>query len=182
MAVSKRSAFVATVSKLLDEDDRVVLLLGDISVYAFREAKEKHPGRVLNLGVCEQGSIGFAAGLAMAGFFPIYHTIESFLTRRAFEQLYLDFGIQRLPGLFIGVGGARDYAKLGPTHQSAHGLKLMGEIPGMHVKDPPNTEMLEFWIEGMVRNRELGYIRIEESKTPDLVRSLLEGVDVTSAH
>src|SRR5262245_59166344 len=123
--MSLRSAFIQTVSHLMDGDDNLVLLLGDISVYAFRDVFEKHPTRCYNIGICEQASISLAAGLAIEGFYPIYHTIDAFMMRRAYEQLRLDFGEQRLPGLFVSVGGSMDYAALGPTHQCAESVSMM---------------------------------------------------------
>lgn len=159
-----RSAFVATVSRLLDEDESVVLLLGDISVYAFREAFERHPKRCINIGVCEQASVGIAAGLAASGLYPIYHTISSFLVRRAYEFIYLDFGTQRLPGLFVGVGGANEYAKLGPTHLVPEERHLMHRVPRMSFLAPDDEEEVERDVRSAVHHRALTYISLEESR------------------
>ena len=86
---TQRQQFVNTVSRLLAEDEKVVLLLGDISSFAFRDAMARFPERVLNVGTCEQASVGMAAGLALEGLYPIYHTIDPFLVRRAYEQVFL---------------------------------------------------------------------------------------------
>lgn len=157
-----RSAFVATVTRLLDEDESVVLMLGDISVYAFREAFARHPTRCFNMGVCEQASVGMAAGLAASGLYPIYHTISSFLCRRAYEQIYLDFGVQRLPGLFVGVGGAHEYVKLGPTHCAEDERTLMKCVHGMAYLASDDEEEVERDLRSAVYHRALAYIRLEE--------------------
>lgn len=157
-----RPAFIASMERLLDWDDEVVLVLGDISSWAFRHAAAKHPKRVLNLGVTEQGSVSFCAGLAMSGMFPVFHTIDSFL-RRCYEQVYLDFGIQKVPGLFITVGGSADYAKLGPTHMAGELPLLMAQVPGMHIRMPVTPGTVDLAICNAARCRQLAYIRLEES-------------------
>jgi transketolase len=161
--MTKRAAFTRTMSRILDEDESTVLLLGDIGVYGFRDAATKHPARCLNIGICEQASVGVAAGLAMSGMYPVFSTISSFLLRRAYEFLYLDFGIQRLAGLFVGVGGRNEYAKLGPTHLCPEDSKLSGLIPGMKFYAPVDDGDVERVIAHAITNRELAYVRLEET-------------------
>ena len=156
--MTKRAAFAKTITRLLGEDEHLILLLGDIGVYSFRD----HPTRCSNIGISEQASVGVAAGLAMGGYYPIFSTIESFLLRRAYEFLRLDFGEQRLPGLFVGIGGAREYAKLGPTHLCPEGKVLVHHIPDMRFYSPEDDEDTAETLAGVIRRRELAYIRLEE--------------------
>ena len=158
-----RSQFSKTVSALLDEEPKLVVLLGDIGVYAMRDAMAKHPTRCLNIGICELASVDFAAGLAMSGFIPLFHTIDSFMVRRAYEAIYIGFGLQRLPGIFVSVGGSSDYAKLGPTHQCKESPALMAQIPGMQIGLPFKKEHIMVWLRRAVKDGGLHYIRIEES-------------------
>ena len=48
-------------------------------------------------GVSEQYLIGFAAGLALEGYRPFVNTIGSFLTKRCYEQIYVDLCLHNLP-------------------------------------------------------------------------------------
>ena len=82
-----RNVFVDEVSKLLRQDEKTVLLLGDIGVYGFREVFQEFPNRVHNVGILEQSMISMAGGLASEGLFPIVHTIAPFMTLRALEQI-----------------------------------------------------------------------------------------------
>lgn len=167
-----RAAFVRTVTKLLDENPKVVLLLGDISVHAFKEARDKHPLRVLNVGINEQAMVGMAAGLARAGMYPIVHTIAPFLVERAFEQLKIDFGYQGLAGCFVSVGASYDYATMGCSHHCPGDVALMLTIPGMKSWVPSNTE----GVDAMLRNApyEIGpvYIRLSDDVASDRGRSI----------
>lgn len=131
-----RQQFVATVEDLLVKDPRLVLLLGDIGVFGFRNAFAKFPGRVVNIGILEQATVSFAAGLAREGFIPIFHSIAPFVVERAFEQLKVDFGYQRLPGCFVSVGASFDYASLGCTHHCPGDVALMQQVPGMRIVAP----------------------------------------------
>ncbi len=163
-----RAQFVKTITTLMEKDDKIVLLLGDIGVYGFRDAFQRWPARCINMGVCEQASVSFAAGLAMAGLYPVYHTIDAFLVRRAYEQVYLDFGVQKLPGLFVTVGGARDYEKLGPTHMCAEGLDMMRHVPEMVCAFPASDDDLDASLRSAVQTRWLAYVPIQERPMHDI--------------
>ncbi len=128
---------------LMEKDPRIVVLLGDISVHSFKEAFEKYPTRVYNIGICEQSMVGMAAGLAMAGFIPIVHTIEPFLVDRAFEQIKIDFGYQQLKGNIVGVDVSETASNLGYTHQCPYALSHMKDVQGMKVFAPGTPDVFD---------------------------------------
>lgn len=157
-----RKQFTASVEKILDERENVVLLLGDIGVHAFRKSFERHPERCYNIGTAEQTMVGMAAGLAKEGFYPIVHSIAPFLVRRAYEQICIDFGAQKLPGLFITVGADNDYPSLGPTHRCPEDLTLMECVPGMKVFAPQDEMEVDAAICASVARHDLGYVRLRK--------------------
>lgn len=158
--MSQRETFVATLTHLLETEPKVVLLLGDISTFAFRHAMEKFPDRCLNLGITECASVGFAAGLAREGYYPFYHSIDAFAVRRAYEFWYLDFGISALKGCCITVGHDSDYASLGPTHEGRFCDALMWTVPGMMVYEPYSDSQAEHMIRQSHSQKMLSYIRL----------------------
>jgi len=135
-----RKQFAKSVMEIMDKDERVVVLLGDIGVHAFKEVFEKYPKRCYNVGILEQSMVGMAAGLAMAGFIPIVHTIEPFLVDRAFEQIKIDFGYQELKGNIVGVDVSNTAPNLGYTHQCPYALSHMRDVQGMSVFEPVDAE------------------------------------------
>ena len=141
------------------EHPKLVLILGDISVHAFRRAFERFPDRCFNVGVCEQTMVGAAAGFAKEGFLPVVHTIASFLVRRAYEQIYVDFGLQELAGIFVTVGAGGSYAALGPTHSCGEDIRLMDQVPGM-VTEIASRPYVEKYLREAVGHRQLTYIRL----------------------
>lgn len=131
-----RQQFPRTVLKILEQDARMRVLLGDIGVYGFRDVFERFPDNIFNIGILEQSTIGVAAGFAIAGEIPVVHTIAPFLVERAYEQLKIDFGYQKLGGNFVSVGGSYDYAGLGCTHHCPADLSLLLNVPGFELVVP----------------------------------------------
>lgn len=155
-----RNQFPQSVKNIMDKDDRVVVILGDIGVHAFREVFEKYPKRCYNMGICEQSMVGMAAGLAMAGFIPIVHTIEPFLVDRAFEQIKDDFGYQELTGTFVGVDVSDTSPNLGYTHQCPYALEHMSHIKGIEVFEPSTALEFDSYLQDNY-DKGLNYFRIK---------------------
>lgn len=154
-----RKQFPKTVLAIMDRDERVVVLLGDIGVFAFKDVFDKYPTRCYNIGILEQTMVGMAAGLAMAGLIPIVHTIEPFLVDRAFEQIKDDFGYQNLIGTIVGVDVSKTASNLGYTHQCPYAISHMDDVPNMNTFEPKNPEQLH-WTLVNNYDKTLNYIRI----------------------
>lgn len=157
-----RKQFVKTVTDIMEKDARVILILGDIGVYGFREAFNRFPNRVYNIGILEQASVGLAAGLAIEGFIPIFHTIAPFIVERALEQLKVDFGYQGLGGNFVSVGASYDYASLGCTHHCPGDIQILKTIPNSQIFVPGHPEEFDNHFRTNYANGKLNYYRLSE--------------------
>ena len=155
-----RAQFPKTVLEIMDKDDRVVVLLGDIGVHAFREVFKKYPKRCYNVGILEQSMVGMAAGLAMSGMIPIVHTIEPFLVDRAFEQIKDDFGYQGLIGTIVGVDVSKTAPNLGYTHQCPYAIEHMNDVQGMNTWIPLTPDDLDKVLKNNYSDK-LNYIQIQ---------------------
>lgn len=154
-----RQQFSKTVMDIMDRDDKVVVLLGDIGVFAFKDVMEKYPTRCYNIGILEQTMVSMGAGLAMAGFIPILHTISPFLVARAYEQIRDDFGFQELKGTFVGVDVYTTSPNLGLTHSCLEDTALMSYIPNMKTFTPQSAEEFDSLLKENYKNS-LNYFRI----------------------
>lgn len=154
-----RKQFPKTVMDIMDKDDRVVVLLGDIGVFVFKDIFEKYPTRIYNIGILEQSMVGMAAGLAMAGFIPIVHTISPFLVARAYEQIRDDFGFQNLKGTFVGVDVYTTSPNLGLTHSCPEDIDLMNHVQGMQTFTPQSAEEFDLLLKENYAEH-LNYFRI----------------------
>jgi len=162
--MNQRQQFPLTMERLMEADDKIVVLLGDIGVHSFRRVFERWPDRCFNMGVCEQASVGFAAGLAKEGYYPIYHTIDSFLVRRAYEFIRLDFGEMGLKGLFVTVGHDNDYAAMGASHKCPEGRWMMRKVPNMYVWEPIDAADADHVLSLAHKENVLAYVRLSEQK------------------
>lgn len=154
----RRVACEAAVDLFL-EDPRVAVVLAEISTDLFAGAFEHDPRRAVDVGIMEQTMVGVAAGFALEGFLPVVHTIAPFLTERALEQVKLDFGYQRLQGLFVTTGASYDYAASGMTHHSPGDVSAMASVPGMEVVVPGHRDEASALVRAKYANGRPTYVR-----------------------
>lgn len=157
-----RKQLVKTVAGVLKSDPRTAVLLGDIGVFGFRDCFKDFPDRVYNIGILEQATIGMAAGLAISGMIPIVHTIAPFLVERAYEQLKLDFGYQKMGGNFVSVGASYDYAALGSTHHCPADVGVLSQIPEMEIVLPGTAQEFDCLFREAYADGNPTYFRLSE--------------------
>lgn len=157
-----RKQFVTSTQSLLYSDPRTTLLLGDISVFAFRNELKNLPLRAYNIGILEQSTIGLASGLSKGGLIPIVHTIAPFIVERAYEQLKTDFGYQNLPGNFISIGNSYDYSGLGCTHHCPSDVSSLSTIPNMQIVCPGSSKEFDSLLGKTYDNNSPTYFRLSE--------------------
>jgi 1-deoxy-D-xylulose-5-phosphate synthase len=95
---------------------------------------KRFPTRYHDVGIAEQHSVTFAAGLACEGLKPVVAIYSTFL-QRAYDQLVHDVAIQNLPVVFAldraGIVGAD-----GATHAGNYDIAFTRCIPNMAVLTP----------------------------------------------
>ncbi|MGZ6235918.1 MAG: transketolase family protein [Syntrophales bacterium] len=157
-----RKQFKDTLMELADRDDRIVVMLGDVSVYLFQDFKERHPDRFYNMGICENTLISAAAGLSSVGFHPFVHTIAPFITERSYEQIKLDMCYNEFGGNIVSCGASFDYAWDGATHHSYTDLAILRLLPGMEVIQPGSRKELDAIIKSQYDNGRTTYFRLSD--------------------
>ncbi|MFF1356010.1 transketolase family protein [Streptomyces sp. NPDC058297] len=138
-----RDRFAPVVSRLLDEDPRVAVILAEIGRDRFVEAEHRHPDRVINVGIREQLLIGTGAGLALTGLRPVMHTFASFLVERPFEQVKLDLGHQDVGGVLVSAAASFDWPSGGVTHMAPGDVALLDTLDGWTVHVPGHPDEAE---------------------------------------
>lgn len=155
-----REKFVAGTTAILDDDPRTAVVLADISASAFESAHDRHPDRVLNVGIRESLMIGVAGGLAQTGLRPIAHSYASFLVERAFEQIKLDFGNQDGNGVLVSVGASYDDAGAGRTHYAPGDVALIDTLPGWEIRVPGHPDEVDPLLRHAVGGDGSAYLRL----------------------
>jgi 1-deoxy-D-xylulose-5-phosphate synthase len=96
--------------------------------------EQQHPDRYFDVGIAEQHSVTFGAGLACEGMKPVVAIYSTFL-QRAYDQLIHDVALQNLDVTFAldraGIVGAD-----GATHAGNYDLAYLRCIPNMVVMAP----------------------------------------------
>ena len=98
------------------------------------EFEKRFPKRYFDVGIAEQHSVTFAAGLATEGLKPVLAIYSTFL-QRGYDQLIHDVAIQNLPVVFAldraGLVGAD-----GATHAGNYDIAYLRCIPNMSIACP----------------------------------------------
>lgn len=155
-----RNAFASEITDLAGENDRLVLLAGDIGNKLFDRFKESYSERFLNCGVAEANMVSVAAGMALTGLRPVTYTINSFATTRCYEQIRVDVCYHNLPVVIVGVGGGLSYATYGATHHSCEDLAIMRVLPNMSVVCPSDPVETRLALRAALRHAGPVYIRL----------------------
>jgi transketolase len=148
--------------RVAERDNRLVVIVGDISHGIFANFRKDFSSRYFNIGICEPAMVNIAAGLSAQRLIPVVHTIAPFLIERAYEQIKLDFAYQELGVNLISVGGAFDYSKLGCSHHCYSDYSLMAKFKDANIFFPGSPEEFEILFEASYDNGHINYFRLTE--------------------
>lgn len=95
---------------------------------------EQYPDRYYDVGIAEQHSLTFTAGIACEGLKPVLAIYSTFL-QRAYDQLIHDVSIQNLDVL-LAIDRAGLVGADGETHAGVYDLSYMRCIPNMLIMVP----------------------------------------------
>jgi len=171
-----RNSFADTFYDLGKEDDRLTMVVADISpAGSIAKFREEFPDRFINTGVSEQIMIGLCAGMALRGLKPFAYTIATFALYRPFEMVRDDLCYQNLPVTVVGIGGGVTYCTLGGTHHAMEDVAIASAIPNMSVLapcDPKETALATNWC----AQQEQGpvYLRLGKAGEPNLTDNAID--------
>lgn len=163
-----RNAFADEIAKLAVEDERVVLLSGDIGNKLFDPFKKVAPTRFYNCGVAEANMTGVAAGLAMLGYRPFIYSITPFVTVRCLEQIRVDICYHDLPVTIVGTGAGLSYAELGPTHHSCDDIGILRMLPNISIVCPCDAMEVVGALQATLKQANPVYIRLGKKGEPKI--------------
>ncbi|HLQ29582.1 MAG TPA: transketolase C-terminal domain-containing protein [Ktedonobacteraceae bacterium] len=164
MTITMRQQMGQTVKELIESDERLVVVLAEISTGYFEGTS--HPERVINVGIMEQTMTSVAAGMALEGFIPVVHSITPFLVERPFEQIKDDFCYQGLGGKFISTGASYDYSTEGMTHHGPGDVQILRSLPGMQIVVPGTATEFERLFRETYANGSPTYYRLASTNNP----------------
>jgi transketolase len=166
-----RNEFVGGLVELAQQDERVLLLTGDLGYTIVEPFADRFPDRFLNVGVAEQNMVGVATGLAEAGFVPFVYSIATFASMRGYEFIRNGPLLHELPVRIVGVGAGLDYGHNGVTHYALEDVAIMRTQPGLTVVAPADPDQAVAALRATAGVRGPVYFRLGKESNP------LDGVD-----
>ena len=138
---SYTEVFGATISKLAAKDPKITAITAAMPEgTGLSDFAEAFPDQFVDVGICEQHAVTFAAGLAASGFKPVVAVYSTFL-QRSYDQIVHDVCLQNLPVTFcLDRGGL--VGEDGATHHGAFDLSFLRHIPNMVLMAPKDEAEL----------------------------------------
>jgi len=139
-SAAQRDAFGNTLVELIDRDERVYVLDGDLanSTKADKVSRER-PEHFLQMGIAEQNMMGVAAGMASCGLVPWLSSFACFLVNRDLDQLRVVVAQPNLPVKIAGAYSGLLTGKTGKTHQEVADIAVLRAMPNMTVISPADA-------------------------------------------
>ena len=155
-----RKAFIRTLTELAEDDERILLLTGDLGYTVIETFAERFPRRFFNVGVAEQNLVGIATGLAEAGYIPFVYSIATFAVMRAYEFIRNGPLAHDLPVRIIGIGGGFEYPSAGFTHYAVDDVGVMRVQPRLTIIAPADHEQAVTALRATWRQKGAIYYRL----------------------
>lgn len=159
-----RDAFVRALGELAAEDERVMLVNGDLGFGVLTEFIGRFPNQYVNAGVAEQNMTAIACGMALTGARAYTYSIGNFPTLRCLEQLRNDVCYHHADVTVVAVGGGFSYGQLGVSHFATEDLSVMRSLPGMTVVAPSDPWQAYELTRQLYASGGPAYLRIDKGK------------------
>lgn len=152
--------------------------------------KDRYPFQFLDVGIQEANAVGVAAGLSAMGYIPFVHSFASFITRRAYDIVFISGAYSKANVKLIGSDPGVAAAYNGGTHMPFEDIAIMRAIPEMTILEPTDTVIAKELFKEAAKLKGMVYIRFtrknaaqlyEEGSTFEIGKGNIvkEGKDVT---
>lgn len=164
-----RQQLQATLSKLMEQDEKIVILDADLSKpNGTAPLYKKYPNRCFNVGISEQNMVSVAAGLAAYGFKPLVVTFTPFATRRVCDQIAISVAYAKNNVKILGTDPGITAELNGGTHMSMEDVGVVRSIPGVVIYDAVDYHQLEQALPQIMNYDGPLYIRMPRKLYPEV--------------
>ncbi|MCW5937021.1 MAG: hypothetical protein KIT11_06935 [Fimbriimonadaceae bacterium] len=184
-----RDTFIAALTAAAEQDDRIMLITGDLGFGVLTKFAEERPRQFLNAGVAEQNMTMLAAGLALEGRVVFTYSIANFPILRCLEMIRNDAAYHEANVKVVSIGGGFSYGSLGMSHHATEDLAIMRALPGVTVVAPCTLHETAAATKAIVAAPGTCYLRLDKSAAPEpaaapafelgKARVFREGADLT---
>lgn len=162
-----RNKFIEQLVKEAQNNDKIVLIIGDLGYNVVEPFQDQFPDRFFNAGICEQNMASMAAGLASEGFHVFIYSIANFPTFRCAEQLRNDIGYHNLNVTVVSVGGGLSYGNLGYSHHAVQDLGLIRLFPEFKILAPGDPNETIGCMQNLFSSNGPSYLRLKKAGEPN---------------
>ncbi|MBR3334709.1 MAG: transketolase [Clostridia bacterium] len=163
-----RDAFARVLEQEMQENERIVLITGDLGFGVLRRIQERFPNRIINAGIAEQSMVSLAAGLASTGRTVLVYSIGNFPVLRPLEQIRNDCVYHNADVKIVCVGGGFVYGSLGMSHHATEDMAIMRAIPGITCYTPGDPAETEIVTRDMLWRKGTCYLRLGRGNEPEV--------------
>lgn len=137
--------FGQTICELAREDEKIIAITAAMTEgTGLSRFATEFPDRFYDVGIAEQHAVNFAAGLALGGLKPVVAIYSTFL-QRAYDQVYHDVCLQKLPVVFV-LDRAGIVSDDGPTHQGINDIAYLRHMPHIVIMAPKDENELRLML------------------------------------
>ncbi len=158
-----RDSFIKRLAELAANDERIMLVTGDLGFGVLDDFAERFPSQYINAGVAEQNMTGLATGLALEGRIVFTYSIANFPILRCLEQIRNDACYHDANVKIVSIGGGFSYGSLGFSHHATEDISILRAIPGTTVVVPGDVWEAAEATEALVKQPGTCYLRLDKS-------------------
>lgn len=172
-----RNTFIAELLKIAREDERILLITGDLGYGVIDEFARELPNQFINFGINEQSMMGAAAGMARQGFKPFVYSIGNFPTFRCLEQIRNDVCYMNLDVTIVAVGAGFAYGTAGYSHHLIEDISALSVLPNLKIYSPADALETQLATAIIKRRKGPNYIRLGKGGEGKLTEDFDQSTD-----
>jgi len=139
---SYTDVFGHTLCGLAEKDSRIVAITAAMPEgTGLARFAQQFPERFVDVGICEQHAVTFAAGLATRGLKPVVAIYSTFL-QRSYDQIVHDVCLQNLP-VTLCLDRSGLVGEDGATHHGVFDISYLRHIPNLVLMAPKDEAELQ---------------------------------------
>jgi 1-deoxy-D-xylulose-5-phosphate synthase len=136
------------------DDQRVVAVTAAMPTgTGLARIAKAHPDRVIDVGICEQHSVGLAQGMVLGGLLPWLCHYSTF-AQRGFDQIFQELVVQADLGVPVTLDRAGLVGEDGETHQGLYDIAWARSLPGTVLMAPKDGQELVAMLQYIQQRRQ----------------------------
>ena len=159
--LGQRGTFGVKLDEVANDNDSIVAITSDLTrTSGLERFFANHPDRSYNVGIAEQNSIGFAAGLADNGYVPFVTTFTNFSALRSNEFIRHYLAYMKCNVKVVGLGSGFAMELFGNTHYGVEDIGAMRSFPNIEILSPCDGLEVARCVEYCAETRSPVYLRL----------------------